>query len=83
VTEVALAALEVVRGSLPMRAPAVVARRRAQGVAGRGRFAPPYCRGGQQPDRRPARRGIVLTVRDVEDRKAFEEQLRHRAFHDR
>ena len=27
-------------------------------------------------------RGIVLTVRDVEDRKAFEEQLRHRAFHD-
>jgi diguanylate cyclase (GGDEF)-like protein/PAS domain S-box-containing protein len=26
--------------------------------------------------------GIVLTVRDVEDRKAFEEQLRHRAFHD-
>jgi hypothetical protein len=27
--------------------------------------------------------GIVLTVRDVEDRKAFEEQLRHRAFHDR
>src|SRR4051794_3225189 len=27
-------------------------------------------------------RGIVLTVRDVEARKAFEEQLRHRAFHD-
>jgi diguanylate cyclase (GGDEF)-like protein/PAS domain S-box-containing protein len=26
--------------------------------------------------------GIVLTVRDVEDRKTFEEQLRHRAFHD-
>ena len=26
--------------------------------------------------------GIVLTARDVEDRKAFEEQLRHRAFHD-
>ena len=26
--------------------------------------------------------GIVLTVRDVEARKAFEEQLRHRAFHD-
>jgi diguanylate cyclase (GGDEF)-like protein/PAS domain S-box-containing protein len=26
--------------------------------------------------------GIVLTVRDVEDRKSFEEQLRHRAFHD-
>jgi diguanylate cyclase (GGDEF)-like protein/PAS domain S-box-containing protein len=26
--------------------------------------------------------GIVITVRDVEDRKAFEEQLRHRAFHD-
>jgi diguanylate cyclase (GGDEF)-like protein/PAS domain S-box-containing protein len=30
----------------------------------------------------PRVRGIVLTVRDVEDRKAFEEQLRHRAFHD-
>jgi len=27
-------------------------------------------------------RGVVLTVRDVEQRKAFEEQLRHRAFHD-
>jgi diguanylate cyclase (GGDEF)-like protein/PAS domain S-box-containing protein len=27
-------------------------------------------------------RGIVLTARDVEDRRAFEEQLRHRAFHD-
>jgi diguanylate cyclase (GGDEF)-like protein/PAS domain S-box-containing protein len=26
--------------------------------------------------------GIVLTARDVNDRKAFEEQLRHRAFHD-
>jgi diguanylate cyclase (GGDEF)-like protein/PAS domain S-box-containing protein len=26
--------------------------------------------------------GIVVTARDVEDRKAFEEQLRHRAFHD-
>ena len=26
--------------------------------------------------------GIVLTARDVDDRKAFEEQLRHRAFHD-
>jgi diguanylate cyclase (GGDEF)-like protein/PAS domain S-box-containing protein len=26
--------------------------------------------------------GIVITVRDVEDHKAFEEQLRHRAFHD-
>jgi diguanylate cyclase (GGDEF)-like protein/PAS domain S-box-containing protein len=26
--------------------------------------------------------GIVITARDVEDRKAFEEQLRHRAFHD-
>jgi diguanylate cyclase (GGDEF)-like protein/PAS domain S-box-containing protein len=26
--------------------------------------------------------GIVITVRDVEERKAFEEQLRHRAFHD-
>ena len=25
---------------------------------------------------------LVLTVRDVTDRKAFEEQLRHRAFHD-
>lgn len=30
----------------------------------------------------PRVRGIVLTVRDVEARKAFEEQLRHRAFHD-
>ena len=30
----------------------------------------------------PRVEGIVLTVRDVEDRKAFEEQLRHRAFHD-
>ena len=27
-------------------------------------------------------RGLVLTARDVEARKAFEEQLRHRAFHD-
>jgi diguanylate cyclase (GGDEF)-like protein/PAS domain S-box-containing protein len=27
-------------------------------------------------------RGVVLTIRDVHDRKAFEEQLRHRAFHD-
>jgi diguanylate cyclase (GGDEF)-like protein/PAS domain S-box-containing protein len=26
--------------------------------------------------------GIVLTARDVDDRRAFEEQLRHRAFHD-
>jgi diguanylate cyclase (GGDEF)-like protein/PAS domain S-box-containing protein len=26
--------------------------------------------------------GLVLTARDVEARKAFEEQLRHRAFHD-
>jgi diguanylate cyclase (GGDEF)-like protein/PAS domain S-box-containing protein len=26
--------------------------------------------------------GIVVTARDVDDRKAFEEQLRHRAFHD-
>ena len=26
--------------------------------------------------------GIVLTARDVDERKAFEEQLRHRAFHD-
>ena len=26
--------------------------------------------------------GIVITARDVEARKAFEEQLRHRAFHD-
>jgi diguanylate cyclase (GGDEF)-like protein/PAS domain S-box-containing protein len=26
--------------------------------------------------------GLVLTARDVEERKAFEEQLRHRAFHD-
>ncbi len=26
--------------------------------------------------------GIVITARDVEDRKAFEQQLRHRAFHD-
>ena len=26
--------------------------------------------------------GLVITVRDVEERKAFEEQLRHRAFHD-
>jgi diguanylate cyclase (GGDEF)-like protein/PAS domain S-box-containing protein len=26
--------------------------------------------------------GVVITARDVEDRKAFEEQLRHRAFHD-
>ena len=26
--------------------------------------------------------GIVLTIRDVEARKAFEEQLRHQAFHD-
>ena len=26
--------------------------------------------------------GIVVTARDVNDRKAFEEQLRHRAFHD-
>ncbi|MDA0167266.1 EAL domain-containing protein [Solirubrobacter ginsenosidimutans] len=26
--------------------------------------------------------GIVITASDVEDRKAFEEQLRHRAFHD-
>jgi diguanylate cyclase (GGDEF)-like protein/PAS domain S-box-containing protein len=26
--------------------------------------------------------GLVLTARDVDDRKAFEEQLRHRAFHD-
>jgi diguanylate cyclase (GGDEF)-like protein/PAS domain S-box-containing protein len=26
--------------------------------------------------------GIVITMRDVEERKAFEEQLRHRAFHD-
>jgi diguanylate cyclase (GGDEF)-like protein/PAS domain S-box-containing protein len=26
--------------------------------------------------------GIVLTARDVNDRRAFEEQLRHRAFHD-
>jgi diguanylate cyclase (GGDEF)-like protein/PAS domain S-box-containing protein len=30
----------------------------------------------------PRVRGIVLTARDVDDRKAFEEQLRHRAFHD-
>src|SRR3954447_24078670 len=30
----------------------------------------------------PRVEGIVLTVRDVEARKAFEEQLRHRAFHD-
>jgi diguanylate cyclase (GGDEF)-like protein/PAS domain S-box-containing protein len=30
----------------------------------------------------PHVRGIVLTARDVDDRKAFEEQLRHRAFHD-
>jgi diguanylate cyclase (GGDEF)-like protein/PAS domain S-box-containing protein len=27
-------------------------------------------------------RGLVLTLRDVEARKAFEEQLRHQAFHD-
>ena len=27
-------------------------------------------------------RGIVLTARDVDERRAFEEQLRHRAFHD-
>jgi diguanylate cyclase (GGDEF)-like protein/PAS domain S-box-containing protein len=27
-------------------------------------------------------RGIVLTARDIDDRRAFEEQLRHRAFHD-
>ncbi|MGH2715858.1 MAG: diguanylate cyclase domain-containing protein [Thermoleophilaceae bacterium] len=27
-------------------------------------------------------KGIVLTARDVDERKAFEEQLRHRAFHD-
>ena len=26
--------------------------------------------------------GIVLTARDVDERRAFEEQLRHRAFHD-
>jgi PAS domain S-box-containing protein len=26
--------------------------------------------------------GMVITARDVNDRKAFEEQLRHRAFHD-
>ena len=26
--------------------------------------------------------GVVLTARDVDERKAFEEQLRHRAFHD-
>jgi diguanylate cyclase (GGDEF)-like protein/PAS domain S-box-containing protein len=26
--------------------------------------------------------GIVVTIRDVDDRKTFEEQLRHRAFHD-
>jgi diguanylate cyclase (GGDEF)-like protein/PAS domain S-box-containing protein len=26
--------------------------------------------------------GIVLTIRDVRERKAFEEQLRHQAFHD-
>jgi diguanylate cyclase (GGDEF)-like protein/PAS domain S-box-containing protein len=26
--------------------------------------------------------GIVITARDVDERKAFEEQLRHRAFHD-
>ncbi|MEA2317416.1 MAG: hypothetical protein QOD44_1605 [Solirubrobacteraceae bacterium] len=30
----------------------------------------------------PRVRGIVITARDVDDRKAFEEQLRHRAFHD-
>ena len=27
-------------------------------------------------------RGIVLTARDIDERRAFEEQLRHRAFHD-
>ena len=26
--------------------------------------------------------GLVVTARDVDERKAFEEQLRHRAFHD-
>ena len=30
----------------------------------------------------PRVEGIVITARDVEARKAFEEQLRHRAFHD-
>src|SRR4051812_18843100 len=30
----------------------------------------------------PRVEAVVLTVRDVEARKAFEEQLRHRAFHD-
>ena len=30
----------------------------------------------------PAVRGIVLTTRDVSDRRALEDQLRHQAFHD-
>jgi diguanylate cyclase (GGDEF)-like protein/PAS domain S-box-containing protein len=30
----------------------------------------------------PRVEGLVLTARDVDERKAFEEQLRHRAFHD-
>jgi diguanylate cyclase (GGDEF)-like protein/PAS domain S-box-containing protein len=30
----------------------------------------------------PRVRGLVVTARDVDARKAFEEQLRHRAFHD-
>jgi diguanylate cyclase (GGDEF)-like protein/PAS domain S-box-containing protein len=30
----------------------------------------------------PRVQGIVVTARDVQDRRAFEEQLRHRAFHD-
>ena len=48
----------------------------------RGRQLPACLRARHQPARRPRVQGVVVTARDIDARKAFEEQLRHRAFHD-
>ena len=75
----------------PVRAFLAAVAAKPAGRAARGRVAdalrrrhlPARLRGGHQPARRRrASRASSLTARDVEARKAFEEQLRHRAFHD-